>query len=286
MTLKLAFTTLACPEWRIDQVIEAAQQDGYDAVELRLLDGEVIDPHRDRDKVLLAVARCRAAGIEVCALDTSCRLNQADPDERARELRDLVAWIDLAGECRVRVLRVFGGETSEPRAAQDENSWVAEILLAASPSAEQAGVTVALETHDAFASARRVAAVLSAVPSRAVGALWDSHHPYRMGERAADVAALLGDRIVHVHVKDARRIPGADGGWQLVPMGDGEVPVRAQLEAVVAAGYAGYVSVEWEKKWHPELADPSIALPAHAAWLRATLGSIQQEPPEDHSRGS
>jgi fatty-acyl-CoA synthase len=33
-------------------------------------------------------------------------------------------------------------------------------------------------------------------------------------------------------------------------------------------GYDGYVSVEWEKRWHPELAEPEIALPQHIAWLR------------------
>jgi fatty-acyl-CoA synthase len=34
-------------------------------------------------------------------------------------------------------------------------------------------------------------------------------------------------------------------------------------------GYRGYVSVEWEKKWHPELADPEVALPQHLEWLRS-----------------
>jgi len=47
--------------------------------------------------------------------------------------------------------------------------------------------------------------------------------------------------------------------------------VRGQLAALREAGYTGYVSVEWEKKWHPEIADPEIALPQHIAWLRNAM---------------
>src|SRR5439155_4663604 len=54
--MKYAFTTLACPAWSIDQVVEAATNLGYDGVELRLLDGAVIDPVADRAKVEQALA--------------------------------------------------------------------------------------------------------------------------------------------------------------------------------------------------------------------------------------
>jgi fatty-acyl-CoA synthase len=54
-------------------------------------------------------------------------------------------------------------------------------------------------------------------------------------------------------------------------MGEGEVPVREQLKVLEQYGYNGYVSVEWEKKWHPEIAEPEIALPQHIAWLKSVL---------------
>src|ERR671934_716245 len=137
------------------------------------------------------------------------------------------------------------------------------------PIAEQAGVTIVLETHDAFSSARRVAAILDRVDSPRVAALWDSHHPYRVGETPQDVIEALGPRIAHVHVKDARRTTPDGSDWQLVLLGEGEVPVREQLQALDRHGYTGYVSVEWEKKWHPEIAEPEIALPQHIRWLRS-----------------
>ena len=270
--MKYAFTTLACPAWSIEQVVEAATTLGYDGVELRLLDGAVIDPGADRAKVEQAVARCRAAGVEVCALDSSCTFNHADPGARQREISDLLRWIDLAEDLRVPLVRVFGGHARPglaPEPPEVVNDWVAEALARAAPTAEQAGVTVVLETHDAFSSARRVAAVLDRVDSPRVAALWDSHHPYRVGETTQDVIEALGPRIAHVHVKDARRTTPGGSDWQLVLLGEGEVPVREQLQALDRHGYTGYVSVEWEKKWHPEIAEPEIALPQHIRWLRS-----------------
>ena len=271
--MKYAFSTLACPAWSVEQVTQAATRMGYDGVELRLLDGEVIDPVADRLKVSQATATCRGHGLEVCAFDTSCRFNYADPAERTRQIAELRNWIRLAQDVQVPLLRVFGGPgqpDSVPAPTDHEvNQWVAESLRQVAPEAEQAFVTIALETHDAFSSARRVAEVVRAVDSAYVAALWDSHHPYRVGETAQEVIEVLGTRIAHVHVKDARRGTPAGSDWQLVLLGEGEVPVREQLKLLEQHGYSGYVSVEWEKKWHPEIAEPEIALPQHIAWLKS-----------------
>ena len=270
--MKLAFTTLACPAWSVAQVIEAARDYGYDGVEWRLLEGEVIDPVRDGNRLADAAARCRAAGIEVPALDSSCRFNLLDAAGRDVQIEDLRRWIALAHRQAVPVIRVFGGADPAGSPVEDGTERVAEALALVATEAEVAGVTVALETHDGFSAAARVAQVLDRAPYISLGALWDSHHPARMGESPVQVLDLLGTRIAHVHVKDARRI-GAGDGWQFVGLGEGELPLRAMLDALTARGYDGWVSLEWEKKWHPELADPEVALPAAARWLREVVAS-------------
>jgi len=265
--MKLAFTTLACPGWSVARVIEAAREYSYEGVEWRLLDGEVIDPVRDGERLTDAVARCHAAGIEVPALDSSCRFNLVDATERDAQIEDLRRWIALARRVGVPVIRVFGGADPAGSSLEDGTERVAEALALVASEAEVAGVTVALETHDGFSAASRVAQVLDRVPSSALGALWDSHHPYKMGESPVQVLDLLGARIAHVHLKDAQRI-GEGDNWQLVGLGEGELPLRAMLDALSARGYDEWLSLEWEKKWHPELAEPELALPAAARWLR------------------
>jgi fatty-acyl-CoA synthase len=273
--MKLAFSTLACPGWSMQQVADAAVDLGYNGVELRLIDGEVIDPVADRDKVEQAVRLLRGRDLEVCAFDTSCTLNHRNPRTRDRLFETMSGWIDLAKEMEVPILRVFGGETDDPTDSYvEQNGWVAGALNEIVPEAEHAGVTIALETHDQFSSARRIADVLAGVHSPAIGVLWDSHHPYEKGETAEEVVTLLGKRIVLVHVKDARWTGREGDEWELVPLGEGQVPVGEMLEALHRFGYGGYISVEWEKKWHPELAEPKEALPQHIAWLQRTLQEI------------
>jgi sugar phosphate isomerase/epimerase len=80
-----------------------------------------------------------------------------------------------------------------------------------------------------------VAELLAMADPEWVGAVWDSHHPHRMGERPADVYANLGRRILLAQVKDARRRP--DGDWELVLLGEGEVPVREMLGLLASGGY-------------------------------------------------
>ena len=58
-------------------------------------------------------------------------------------------------------------------------------------------------------------------------------------------------------------------------MGEGEVPCPAVVELLNREGYKGMISAEWEKKWHPEIEEPEIAMPQHARVLREWFGQIQ-----------
>jgi fatty-acyl-CoA synthase len=228
---------------------------GYDGLELRLLDGEPIDPLGLDAEARRAVARAlMRAGVTLVCLDTSIEL--AQPFDHA-----LPAAVELASEWGAPAVRVFGGAGG----ALDEIARRLEPVLG---RAEELGVTIALETHDAFSSAALVAELLQRVPRPAFAAIWDMHHPFRLGESPDDVVRRLGARIHLVHVKDALR-NGDD--WELVPLGEGEVPVRESLAALAAGGYDGWLTVEWEKRWHPELAEPEVALPRDVATLKRWL---------------
>ena len=178
---------------------------------------------------------------------------------------DLEAALERAAEWGVPTVRVFGGSAGAP----DDIALRLDKTLG---GAEKLGITVVLETHDAFASAALVADLLRRVDSPSFGALWDVHHPYRVGESPEDVVRTLGSHIRLVHIKDARR-RGDD--WQLVALGEGEVPVREGLAALDAAGYDGWLTVEWEKRWHPELAEPEVALPRELETLVGWRGGLE-----------
>lgn len=59
-------------------------------------------------------------------------------------------------------------------------------------------------------------------------------------------------------------------------LGEGELPVEAMLQLLAARGFDGYVAVDWEKMWHPEVDEPEVALPQFAATLRKYIESAER----------
>jgi sugar phosphate isomerase/epimerase len=268
--MKLAFSTLGCPDWTLEHCVAAARQYGYDGIELRLLDGAVIEPRLDTATRRRVNAVLDAAGLPLVCLDTSLKIAQPDPQARAAQIRDGLAMIELAAEWRAPLVRVFAGpppETSEPDAIASATA----CLLPLAERAHDLGIAVVLETHDAFCSSAAVMQTLASVPAAGAGVLWDLLHPYRIGEGPADTLSRIGARLRHVHIKDGRPPAGGGTKWDLTLLGEGSVPTRSILTMLRQAGYNGWLSVEWEKKWHPELAAPEVALPQHAALLREYL---------------
>lgn len=272
--MKFGMSTLGCPGWTLERVAAEARDYGYAGVDLRLLDDEVITPAMVRANRGRIERLFGAGNPEIIGLGTSVRLSTANPEERAANERDLLEYIALAQDLGIPMVRVFGGRIPEGDDLESAIRRSADVLRRGAPAAERQNVTIALETHDDFCHSARVAAILADVPSPAVGALWDVHHPFRMGDSVEDVWQNLGERLVHVHLKDALRTP--DGRGQLVLLGEGEVPCREIMQSLVARDYTGYVVMEWEKKWHPEIADPEVAFPQHLkvarTWLKEMAG--------------
>jgi sugar phosphate isomerase/epimerase len=203
-----------------------------------------------------------AAGLPIVAVDSSIRLTSDDPGPELRQ------FLELASDWEAPLVRVFGGALPEREHARSSRlAEAARVLEAAASIAERLGICIGVETHDAFSASSVVAELLAMVESQWVGAVWDSHHPHRVGERPAEVYQNIGRRTLLAQVKDARPAPAREDGWQLVLLGEGEVPVREMLSLLAAGGYEGWISVEWEKRWHPEIEDPRVALPQHLKLL-------------------
>ena len=262
----LVFSTLGSPGWSLERAAEQAVADGYAGLEVRILDGQVISPHLPAERRAAIRSLMKEHGLVIAGIGASTRFSSPDADDRAKHLADLRAYLALASDLEVPIVRTFGGGPSEDQTMDDVIDLVAASLAEAAPDAERHGVTICLETHDAFCRGQEVAGVLDQVDSPWVKAVWDVHHPFRMGESTEDTWNYIGARLAHIHMKDALR--REDGSWQLKLMGEGEVPCREILHLLAAKGYDGYICAEWEKAWHPEVEEPEIAIPQHAQVLR------------------
>jgi sugar phosphate isomerase/epimerase len=263
--MRLAFSTLACPDWPFDRVLAACADYGYDGVELRMLGGALVSPAIDATHRAEVRAACERAGVAVCCLDTSFEI--ASPDGR---IDDALACIELAADVGAPMIRLFGGapEQEEPGATARR---VAERVAALADRGRELGVTVALETHDSFASGRTTAAVLEDVPAD-VGIIWDTLNTFVTGEPPAETLASVADRLVHVHLKDGGVPPDPERN---VLFGRGVVPLGDIIGMLAASGYDGWLAVEWEKHWQPSIPDADVALPSYANGVRAILAGAR-----------
>lgn len=268
----LAFSTLGCPNWMLDHAAEQAAKSGYRALEIRVLDGEIIPSTMPAGRRRQVKETMQRHNLGIIALGLSVRFSSPNSAERQGQVEELRKYLELANELEAPMVRVFGGNVHEDHTVAETINWVAESLARAMPLAEAQGVTVLLETHDAFCRGAEVAQVLQQVVHPRLKAVWDVHHPFRMGESIEETWRLIGARTAHIHIKDARRKP--DGSWQLVLLGQGEVPCQEVVKLLHREGYKGYITAEWEKKWHPEIEEPEVALPQHAEVLRGWFAGL------------
>jgi len=260
--MKISFSTLACPDWSMPQIIQLAADGGYDGIELRFVDGE------DSLWKLAAfsgtqMAETRRAltdyGLTIACVDTSCRFHSPEARERDAAIQEAERMSDIAAELGAPGIRVFG-DTIQPGTDRDSTrNWIAESIRKVADQTARNRVQVWIETHGDFVAAGETAAILRECSSPSVGVVWDPVNSLvASGEPLTEGATLLGPAIRHIHVKDFRY---TSVGVQYVLTGEGAFPWNDFSAALKELSYNGYVSFEWEKKWHPDLEEATIAVP-------------------------
>lgn len=265
MNVRLAFSTLGCPELSFPEIVGLARANGIEGLEIRGLGGrmkpdEIAELSADSWPATRELLE--TAGLELVCFGSSVRFDdEASLDAAFAEGH---AAIRLARRCRIPYVRVFGD-----RLPDDPKDWppvqrrVADGLVTLAAEAAEAGVTILLEVHGSFNRLETLGPVLEVVGERpGFGMLWDLAHSDRAyGDNWEPFYELIRPWIRHVHTKD--HVRAAD--YRLVQPGAGDVPVARIARRLIADGYDGWFSLEWERAWHPELPALAEALPLFVA---------------------
>ncbi|MBO5270259.1 MAG: sugar phosphate isomerase/epimerase [Clostridia bacterium] len=256
--MKLCFSTLGCTERSLVEVLSLAKGFPCDALELRGLCNEtdvrkmteLLPENRRKTKNSF-----REYGVSPLILGTSCTFHDASKLEK--NLEEGFYAIDAAHDVGFYGIRVFGNSIKGDEG--DCLRRIADGISALCRYASDKNVAVLLETHGDINTEERLGAVAEICGKyESFGILWDVCHTRRTyGEHWRDFCNTFGGLIRHVHLKDV-------SGDTLVLPGKGDLPLRAMAEYLTAKGYEGYFSLEWEKKWHPELPMIEDALSALA----------------------
>lgn len=244
--MKLAFSTLACPNFSWPEIYSMAKDIGFDGIEIRGLGNDIFavkSPPFTEEQLPETLRKLNALRLEIPCLSSACCLKFAEKVEENK--KEITEYIKLAQKISAPYIRVLADLAPMPEGEVDDNI-VLDQLRELIPLAEEAGVTLLIETNGVYADTSRLRKLLEQLSSDAVAALWDMHHPYRfMGEQPEETVQNLGAYIKYVHVKDSVM---QDGQVQYRMMGEGDLPIREMMRALQSICYEGYVSLEWVKR--------------------------------------
>lgn len=276
--MKLAFSTVACPDWTLEGVMSFAGRTEYDGVELRTFGWGGTE--LACDPALTDAAKVRRLAIEsgthVMCLGTSVKfddriwppvLGRALPDHD-RSIQAGRKFVALADDLECPFVRVFGFEAhgGEKRAKTVER--VVERLSLVLAAAAKRRVFVVLENGGSFAGARDLAEVIAACDSPWLGACYNIAVGAEAGDDVGSAIDLLGDRLWTVKLKDLR-------GKGPVEIGQGEAPLADGVRHLVRTGYTGWLVVEWMRFWRPELAEAGGVLTRAMATVQGWIAEAR-----------
>jgi sugar phosphate isomerase/epimerase len=269
----LSFSTLGCPDWEFPAIVSFAAQHGYDGLELRGIKREM-----DLTKsTTFNTAEARAStlklmqdkGLKFVNLGSSCTLHFAAGDERKKNIDEGRRFIDLAQQIDCPFIRVFPNNFPKEQSKDTTMDLIAAGLRELGDHAKGSKVTVLMETHGELVQSEDLEKIMLAANHPQVGLVWDPTNMWTITKEApAAMYKRLKKYIHHTHIKDAKMV---DGKPQYTFLGKGEVPIFAAIDELTKGGYKGYYSYEWEKLWHPELAEPEIALADYPAVMKKYL---------------
>ena len=113
-----------------------------------------------------------------------------------------------------------------------------------------------METSGLYADTQSLRDLLNRFSDERLAALWDMYSTFvTAGEDPERTITNLGAYVRHVHIHDFTKKDG-----EPVPelIGDGLLPLKELMNALRSINYDGFISLEWDPDWMPEIADMEI----------------------------
>jgi sugar phosphate isomerase/epimerase len=293
--MKPAFSTVACPDWTLEKVVEAAEKIGALGIEFRTFGHG--STQSACDPALTAPEKVRAllnrAGVSPCCLATGIRfdepifppvLGRAFSDTE-RSVREAKSMIDLARELECPYVRVFAFEFHGDENRRNATARILDRLTKALDHCRNTGVQLVIENGGSFPTATLLADLIDQAESPLLKAAYSPAVALQAGESFANGINVLSDRLVSIKLKDFK-----DG--RPCALGEGQQPVAEVLDTAARAGFDGWLVYEYDRAWldgrvpdkaskpgrplrSAPLPDPEVVLQTSMRFIYERLGRSQ-----------
>ncbi len=289
---------MGTPEYTVTEAISLFRRIGLEGAEIVVQDGFLSGlPTNATEAQLEEIKKCAEENnIEiVCLTPYFSRYN--DPDDAARDadIAGLKRVIGYARYLNAGFIRIYAG--NYPQDAADPDGEKRRRLISAlrllGDEAQNAGIRLVIENHfnTMAVSAAQTASLLSEINHPAVGALYDQVNlAFTYNEDYPEAIALQKQYIYYTHVKDlvfksekkffaSSDVSHPDDSERNVLskiVGEGIMPWKEILSCLRGAGYKGWLSLEYERRWHPEdIPDASVGMKKSAEYVRSCFPLIE-----------
>ena len=273
MSLRLAYNTNGASSHRLNDAISLIADSGYQGVALTL-DHHHLDPFADdwQAEAERLGRRLEARGLGT-VIETGARylLNPREKHEptllapssegRARRVEFLCRAIDIAFILRSETVSFWAGVPKPEVGHAQATEWLHEGITAVCDHAGERGVPVSLEPEPGMLveTAEEYLAVAKQHPTLRLAL--DTGHCLVTRDIEPDAAVrLYADRLGTVAIEDMRY-----GDHTHLPFGEGDMDVRAVVDALHEVAFAGLVCVEYSR----ESPRAHVAIPEAATYLRS-----------------
>jgi sugar phosphate isomerase/epimerase len=266
--MKLAFSTNAYPKHGLEEAVRRVAAIGYAGVEIMADVPHAWPAHllpEQKRAIRMAVERhgLGISNINAFMMNAIGDRRQPywhpswiEPDRHYRRVRvdHTMRALTMAKELGAACITTEPGGPVEPGSSWSEalNLFV-ETLKPVVAHAEHEGVLLLVEPEPGLLveTATQYEEFAARFDSPALGLNFDVGHFYCVGDEPSATVHRLKSHIRHIHLED---IAASRVHAHLIP-GDGAIDLAATLHAIIAIGYAGWVTIEL----YPNADDPDRA---------------------------
>lgn len=288
---------MGTPEYTVEEALALFRDIGLDGAELVVQDGYrcAIPQQADWNELEKIRNTADRLGLKIIALTPyHSRFNDLDAGVREAEIQGIYSVIEYAGVLGAKYIRIYAGNYAQTDTDPEgkKRAHLVDSMRRLGDKAQQAGVTLVMENHfntmtvsaaDSISAAREI-------NHPAVGILYDQANLTFTGmESWEEALELQFSAIRYTHVKDLV-FRGEHTGFTSSDVshpreeernvttkivGEGIIPWPAILQAMKDRGYDGWLSLEYERRWHPQdIPDACIGMKRSAAYLRSCFKQL------------
>lgn len=241
--IALGASTVSFHNFDLGESLARIRTMGFNRTDIGMIPGfcEHFDPFRaGADDTARLVDMVQSSGLTITTLNIGFGWFN-DPSNSPTQVECTKRALRVARDLGCYAITVQAGVRIEAAEWLESARFGASQIAPMADLAEEAGVHLTLQCPQIGSiteSIDQVLDYLDMIGDRRIGVTMDTSHTHVLTGDIRGYIAVLGDRIGHVHLRDAR------GGDILVRPGDGEINFGAVMADLAGAGYSRVAALE------------------------------------------